>query len=191
MTSSPDSRHIAPHLREHIFRGYEQYLAIAVSSWPQATSFTIPPNIASATFIANFRNAVQSLLRYSWNTNIDVAKLRSIDNPRVFVINLDTTDNKVWFRSPPKKEPRSFTSTVGTRAERETGHTSSSPSSLVPLRDWTGEELFAICLLLANRRIAGPILLDGKVDEKVAESQMSLRDVAIVYDAERKQTVIT
>lgn len=179
---------IAPHLREHIFRTYEDLIARAVHAWPEPTSFTVPHDVAPATFVANMRNAVVSVKRYSWSTSIDLPKLLSIENPRQFVVVFDDVEKLVWFRSPKKPVARNMESTVGRKIERDTP---TSSSSLVPWRDWTGEELQALCLLLDKQRLTGPFIFDGEVDAFVANQCMELRNVAIVFDATLNQTIIT
>jgi hypothetical protein len=188
---TPSQSHIPPHLREHIFRSYEDLLARAVSAWPEPTSFTVPVNVASATFVANLRNAIVSLKRHKWDTSIDLQKLLAIENPRQFVINFDSTENKVWFRQPPKKESRSFSSTVGTRVEQAQTISGKDAFSLVPWRDWTEAELEALCLLIDKQRITGQFVLDGAVAQHSIDQLQLIYNIAIVYDAERKQTVVT
>lgn len=185
----PRQTFIAPHLREHIFRAYEDLLARAVSAWPSPTSFTVPPDVAPATFVANLRNAVVSVKRYSWSTSIDLPKLLSIESPRVFVIVFDDVEKLVWFRSPKKPVARGMDSTVGTKVVRNDEQAPA--GSLVPWRDWTGEELNALTFLIDKGRLTGPFILDGQVSDDLVNLHQDMRNVAIVYDSTLKQTIIT
>lgn len=180
---------IAPHLREHIFRTYEPLLTVAVSAWPEATSFTVPRDVSPATFVANLRNSIVSVKRFSWSTSIDLPKLLSIETPRQFVVVFDEVEKLVWFRSPKKPQARGMESTVGRKIERALP--SSSSSSLVPWRDWTETELDALCLLIDKQRITGTFILDGAVAQHSIDQLQLAYNVAIVFDATLNQTVIT
>jgi len=188
----PNPTYIAPHLREHIFRTYEPYLHAAVTAWPDPTWFEVPATIATATFVANLRNAVVSLIRYNWTTVVNLEKLKSIESPRLFVINFDETEKKVWFRSPKAPVAQAFKSSIGSGDPRPaTTSISASMQSLVPWRDHTQEEISALCLLIDRQRVIGPFVVAGEVGEALVESLQTQYNVALVYDETMKQTVIT
>lgn len=187
---------IAPHLREPIFRAYEELLTTAVASWPKPTSFTLPPNVASSTFLANFRNSIISLKRYGWTpTTVDRSKLLAIETPRAFIVTYEP-DGKLWFRSPRERVVKPVVSSSSVErapSPRPVTDTSITPiaSSLVPWRDWTEADLEAACLLIDKQRITGPILLVGRVDEARTNHFMSIYNIAFVYDEERDTTILT
>lgn len=182
------SHTIAPHLREHIFRAYEPLLHTAVAAWPQETSFDVPADVASSTFLANLRNAVVSLSRYNWPTNIDRKKFDSLLSPRAFTI-VFGDDGKVWFRAPRKPIAKSLVTTTVSRPGVPTGP--ANPGGVVPWGDWTEAELEALVLLIDKQRITGPVLLAGTVKPELVEHYQSIFNVALVHDAERNVTIVT
>lgn len=183
-TTLPTQTHIAPHLREPVFRAYEPLIAQAVRAWPTETSFGIPPGIAPTTFVANFRNAILSLRQYKWETSqIDCEKMWSMG--RSFVISQDQ-QGLVWFRARGTAgRPNTLMSEV-----RQHAPNVDASISLVPWRDTTGEEISALCLLINNKRLTGPVFIQGKVDEGLVDSLQGTYDVGIVYDEREDKTVI-
>ena len=185
-------RAIAPHLREPIFRAYEGLLFVALQNWPLETSFDVPKGVATATFLANFRNAIVSLINYNWETTVDRKKLIDLRLAKEYVIRYKE-DGKLWFCHPAVRAVTPITTSASSRlspAESTQGATTPS-ASVVPWRDWTPEELLAACLLIDKQRITGPIFLVGVVDADFTNQLMSNYNVALVYNKEREQTIVT
>lgn len=187
--------YIAPHLREHIFRAYEDVLATAVRNWPTETAFDVPTGIATATFLGNFRNAVVSLERYHWPTSIDTDKLATLSNPRVFRIVLDADTRKVVFCSVRKPAPRVFTAAF-TKLERQTAasipaSTALDSTGLVPWGDCTDADVESLCILLDKKRLTGPYFLEGRVRADFVDHLQTIFDVALVYDEATNTTTVT
>lgn len=169
------SRFTAPHLREPVFREYEDTLAYAVAEWPKETSFDLPAKRKLTTYVANFRNAILSLRAYRWPSRVDLDKLNRIQgqyqiSPR--------PDGRVWF------------------CTRRTGAPSVPPSEptaagVVPWRDATDAEIIALCTLIHHGRLAGPFIIVGEVDVPLRESLTTSFNVGMVFDEEQKQTIIT
>jgi len=188
--TSLSQRSVPPHLREHIFRSYEPFLTEAVAKWPTESGYSVPVGVASATFLANFRNAIVSLINYNWPTTVDREKLLRIRNAREYIIRLGN-DGAVWFQSP-KSEIRTLSSTATTRLP-QTATTSAQPplaQSLVPWRDSTPQEITALCLLIDKGRITGPFIINEKVDDDLKEQLTTTYNVAIVHDEGKNLTTI-
>jgi hypothetical protein len=192
MTDLPSIRTIAPHLREPIFRTYEPFLTEAVAKWPTETGFAVPRTVAPATFLANFRNAIVSLVNYNWPTTVDRPKLLRIREAREYIVRFGN-DGAVWFQSP-KSEIRKIESTTMSRlpatASLPNAAQPSAPQSLVPWGDSTIEEISALCLLLDKQRIIGPYLITGNIGDGTASQLMLQYNVGIVYDEAKNLTTI-
>ncbi len=184
--------HIPPHLREHIFRAYEPLLASAVSSWPRPTSFPIPPTLSPITFLSGLRNAVTSLARFSWPTDVDTAKLATITFPRKQYCFLFSDDGASVLFTAPKVTLRTRHNTASVVAESASPARpgSAASSSLVPWRDSTLEEIEALCVLLDAQRVVGPFLLATQLDDEVVDSLQTRYNVAVVWDETQKVTVV-
>lgn len=192
MTSPATDRAIAPHLREPIFRAYEGLLFQAITNWPKETSFDIPKGVASATFLANFRNSIVSYINYNWTSDIDGVKLKALRESKSYII-CYKEDGKLHFCHPKTRATKAITTTSTSERKLEDKVPSSAPleSSLVPWRDWTEGELEALVTLLDKQRISGPVFLDGRVDDSRITHYQSLFNVAILYDDETKRTIVT
>lgn len=169
-------------LTEDMFRRYEPLLARAVTAFPAETSFTVPPDISPTTFVARFRDARFSFLKFGWpSTTVDRNKLISIQGK--YTISLDPSSGLVWFRAKQRK---------GRPTEFITEATVSALSAASPVRwqDHTAEELRALCLLLSNKKLNGPIIISGQVDPKLTESLPLEFDVSLVYQSDTNETVV-
>jgi hypothetical protein len=185
--STPDTVATPPHLTEGVFRTYERAIATAVRNWPTETCFTVPSGIAPTTFTARFRDAILSLKKYSWSTSVDTTKFWSLTGK--YVIARDEAGN-VWFRQrAPRGRELGYTSEARTRGAIDPVVSFSRPS-VVPWTDSTQEEIAALCLLLHNRRLTGPFIIDGAVGDSLTSSLEASLDVSLVYDQVLKQTVI-
>lgn len=184
---------IAPHLREPIFRAYEDLLAIAVGNWPLETSFNVPAGVATATFLANFRNSIVSVINYDWKTKLDKAKLKALRVEKAYII-CYKEDGKLHFCHPKPRAVKPITTTTASeKPKQKLPAQAEQPlsASLVPWRDWTEAELTAAVLLIDKQRITGPIFIEGTVPNDLIEKYQTNYNVALVYDEERKVTILT
>ena len=166
-------------LSEDMFRRYEPLLAKAIAAFPDETSFTVPPNISPTTFLARFRDARLSFLRFDWPSDLITPDLRQklIDIQRSHTISYDNATGLVWFR---QKHPRGRPPELVVDA---TTHPSASASPSPINRNWsswTPEELRAICVLLNSAKAVGPIIIDGIVPQTLCDELSSLFDVSLV-----------
>lgn len=185
MNVSPQ-RSIPPHLREDVFRSYEPLLTHAVRVWPTESIHGCPPDLSFATFSAGVRNAINSVLEFEWQTDLDIVKLREMRRSRAFVI-AATSSNSVIFRAPGRKERGSYeikSSTV------ETPSPVALPSSVVPARDMTAEQIRAFVVLLDAGLIAGPILIRGCVSLEI-EALSQTANVFFTFDPDKNETILT
>lgn len=183
------------HLSEHTFRFYEPYLTLGVRNFPDETSWDIAAlrasdptiRIGPTTFVARLRDAYVSLLRFHWEpTTVDLIKLADMRGK--FSFTLQTGTSIVWFKN---KGIKGRPSHLMAEAHVERANTPSVPSAVL-WKDATNEEVLAACLLLSNRRIAGPILIDRNLDSlNEIGALTSTLDIAMRWDEEHKQTVIT
>lgn len=186
--STPASRHIPPHLREAIFRTYEPHLTLAVDNWPQETPFTIPPNVAPTTFVANFRNAILSIKLFDWEpTTVNKLKLWEMVQEKAFFIDREG-ERTCWFRQRQPK--RGSMPLLLDKARLVTGKPDPVPS-LVPWRDPTVAEIMALCLLINNNRVSGPVLFVGQLENQIVQDMETLYNVSFIYDEVRRVTVLT
>lgn len=165
------------HLRESVFRQYEGPIRDMVAAWPRETSHAPYLGKSPFTFLGYFRNAILSARTFDWKTDIDLVKLRAMTGH--FLLRLED-DGLVWVRArahhpdPVKAPPLAL-----------------SPSSLVPWRDATQDEISALCLLLHFSRLRGPFAVDGPIDDSLRDSLSNTYNVGIVYDTVNNQTIIT
>lgn len=159
-----------------MFRRYEPLIAEAVRNWPDATKFVPGPEIGLTTFTARLRDAVTSLRRFGWNTEqIDTAKFTEIGASSV--VKADPTNECCWFchRTAAGRGP----SGLGV------------PSQFIPieklrpsgiLENLTPTEITALCILLSNKRIIGPVVFLGRIPTDDVNSLLDAYDVGISYD---------
>lgn len=192
------------HLSEGLFRYFEPHLAEAVKNWPLDTEFDLTripaeDRYATATFVARFRDSILSLRRYKWQTSlIDMEKFAALlaaadgplKMPKYFITSTD--ENHVWFRNRDNLGvgDRRVHHSIG-RANLPTLASSPLASSAVLHKDITEEELLAFVVLLAGKRISGPIRVATQVAEETAQSLMAQWDVAFTWDEREKVMVIT
>lgn len=136
--------------------------------------------MAPTTFVARFRSAIVSYRNFGWaNSPIDPVKLKEISG--YFSISRDYKTEKVWFRV----KHRAGRPLEAKQALQETGP---------KIESWDGltvDELSALCYLIHRGRIRGPVVTNTKFDVTTVNSYEALYNVAIVYDKERNETVIT
>lgn len=171
-------------LTEEMFRRYEPLLAKAVAAFPSETSFTVPPGISPTTFVARFRDARFSYLKFDWPSQlIDRDKLLDIQGKHT--ISLDPSSGLVWFRAKQRRgRPTEFVTEATT-------HTSALADS-TPRRwsDWSVEEVRALCLLLHTKKLTGPFVLRGKVTPDFTDAMTTAFDVSLAYQQDTDETVI-
>ncbi len=182
----PPAPHNLPHqLSEKSFRLYEDFIAHAVKQWPAESVFQ-PVEIAITTFTARFRDAVASFRRFGWATQkIDTEKFKSIDGQ--FVIRHDYEKNVVYFcqrhaagRSANGAPPPAVLGNAPT----------AKPVASGILTDLTESELHAFCLLLNNKRIEGPVLVQGQLGDQIVQILSMSYDVGITFDPLTSTTLI-
>lgn len=192
LVSPGNPNNLPSHLSERSFRVYESAIAEAVRAFPNETRFAASRFTARGgtplsinTAVARFRDAVVSLKRFKWETEVDCAKLWSITGE--FVITLDPNGYEIWFRNKQRKgrpaeykqdRPRAVNTTP-------TGATTNPKWS-----DWSIEELRAVALLIHHARVEGPFILSGRAEEQVVLELESTLNVGITYSDERDETIV-
>lgn len=182
------------HLSEGMFRLYEPHLNRAVTRFtdtpgsPQETEFGREVmrdkegrQLSGNTWVARFRDAIVSLKRFQWRTDVDVEKLWRITGE--YVLSLDPTTGSVWFRHKQRKgRPADYIEEARNRGlvRSQKVH-----------KTWTVTEVDAVCALLHMKWVDGPFVLEGKVGVDVVLQQETSRDVAFTYDEDKNQTIIT
>lgn len=180
-----NTRSIPPHLRENVFRSYEDLLRFAVSNWPNESSHAKPVDISFATFCAGVRNAINSALAFRWTTDIDLAKLQDMVDKKSFVVAANG-DNTITFRAPGRRgRPRKSDSSV---APLDTSPNSPLAFGPVPARDMTGEQIRAFVTLLDAGLLQGPILVKGEVS--AVAFMDAFPNVSITFDDSRNESVL-
>lgn len=179
-------RSIPPHLRESVFRTYEPLLVHAVRVWPTESVHGCPKDLSFATFSAGVRNAINSVLEFKWDTELDIEKLREMRKSRAFVI-AATATNAIHFRAPGREK---ITYEVKSSTV-ETPSLIAPPPSVVPARDMTANQIDAFATLLDAGLITGPILIRGPVSEDVAMSLMAQYAVFFTFDPDKNETILT
>ncbi len=168
-------------LTEEMFRRYEPLIAKAVDAFPNETSFKVPPDVSPQTFLARFRDARLSYLRFGWKSEaINREKLIEIQGKHT--LSLDSATGCVWFRQKQRRgRPIEF-------AVEATSHgTGNKP---ITWDTYTREDLVAVCHLINAKRLSGPIVLRGKLDTELEADLMSQYDVALSYDPDSSTTIL-
>lgn len=187
-------RQLIPHqLSEAVFRFYEPYIREGVDRFPQEVAWDIslltPPNKkAPTTFVARFRDAITSLRKFSWPTDINVAKLLQISGH--YCIWWEPGTEKVWFKNrahsgkPAHNNLKSIIPVDPIAAALQ--------ESVVPWRDATEGEIKALCVLLNSGKLTGPYEVHQIVDKDLIEVLRTLHDnISIQVDETRKVTIFT
>ena len=166
-----------------MFRRFEPLIAQAVRAFPAETSFTIPSDMAPTTFLARFRDARLSFLRFNWpSTLIDREKLISIQGQHT--ISYDSGAGLVWFRQKQRRgRPVDFvvqTDTIG-----------ATPAATPTIRweTWEDADILALARLLDRKLLTNTFVLVGKVPDELASS-LSTYDIALSYSPETNETII-
>lgn len=185
---TPPGQFLESRLSEDMFRRYEPLLAKAVSAFPAETSFTIPPGISPTTFLARFRDARLSYLRFDWTSDLITPDLRQklINIQREHTISYDNATGLVWFRQKQRRgRPQELVVDAVSHLAQ-----SSSPVDRV-WQTWTDEELTAACVLLNSKKAVGPIILKGQLPDNTIIDLTSRFDISLVYQPDTGETVLT
>jgi len=184
-------RSLPSHLSERTFRILEPHIFRAVKRWPDETQFARADMqgeggalLSPHTFAARFRDALTSLKRFGWTTDIDTVKLWSITGSFVVAF---ANDGTVWF----KARGRRGRPTELTQEARALGVSAGAYLVTEPWLNPSQEELDALCLLITPGRIVGPVILSTLVDAEACASLEATHNVAVVVHTEHQQTVIT
>lgn len=177
-------------LSADMFRRFEPLLAKALQAFPDETSFTIPPDcgMSPTTFLARFRDARLSYLKFNWPSTLITPELREklISIQGSHTISLDPVTGLVWFRQKHRKgRPKELIVDAMTHLS----HSSAPTDRVWPT--WTTEELRAICLLLSTKKATGPIILKGPSIDPALEADLLINfDVSLVRNEDVQETVI-
>lgn len=192
---SPKVNTIPHHLSESIFRHFEPHITLAVRNWPEETCFDLDltptgeKKYSPATFVGRFRDSILSLQRFKWEpTTIDVAKLWTLSAEKAFTVWWEAGTSKIWFKH--RRRPGRPSHLVG-EARALVGDRSFDPPppSVVLHKDLTREELLSFCVLIANRRLEGPVRYEGR--PPADDDAVRLWDVAFTWDEGKNITIIT
>jgi hypothetical protein len=187
---------IPPQLSEDQFRLYEPHITKAVKRWPEFTEFPSAMfvgldggPIAGTTFSARFKDAITSVLRYGWETTIDVVKLRQIT--KEYVVADDRATSAVWFR---RRVPHSRPS-LYTQQSRAMGLLPGGEVNIMeaaPLwKDATDSEVDKLCSLISTGRLVGPYIIDRVLTDADLEVYLGKYAVMFARDVENGRTVIS
>jgi hypothetical protein len=183
MDNSPPPQYLPHQLSEDSFRRYEPLIKRAVDRFPEETEFEKPSGIAPTTFLARFRDALVSLKKYNWETDVNCTKLWEVAGQ--YCLSVDPSGRSVWFR-------------VRHRAGRPTDMINEA-RRLNPTIDaslqtvWKGadeDDLLLLCQLIHRNRIKGPIILDKRFDKPDCENLEEQYNVAIVDDEIAGRTIV-
>lgn len=182
---------IPSHLSEATFRIYEPHIKRAVERWPEETQY--PPEafvdlsgsrLSPHTWVARFRDAVVSVKRFKWDTNIDTHKLWSISGQHSLSVSGDGT---VWFKHRGKAgRPATYPEEA-----RALGYTIDADVVRIPWQGWSPEEVRALCTLIDKGRLTGPFLLVGSVDPALVIELEDSMNVSLLFDEKGGKTVVT
>lgn len=136
---------VPPHKSEKLFRVYEPYIASILVEYPNAVTFT-PRTVATTTFTARLRDAINSVLEFEWSTTINVQKLREIRRS-ICILNSGTTV------ICSRKESKTID------AQSAVDENTQSKQFALVLTNPTPEDVKACCMLLSSRAITRPIKL--------------------------------
>jgi hypothetical protein len=187
-------RTLIPHqLSEAVFRFYEPYIREGVDRFPGEVAWDISllpvsDRRAPTTFVGRFRDAITSLRKFSWQTDINVAKLLQISGH--YCIWWEPGTYKVWFknRSHSGKPVHHNLAAIIPVDERA----AAMQASVVPWRDATEEEMKALCTLLNSGKLTGPYELQKPLDDESMKAlRMQFDNVSVQVDIDRKVTIFT
>jgi hypothetical protein len=173
------------HLSEATFRRYESFIATAVANAPTDTSFTIPDGVAPTTFVARLRDATFSLKKFNWSpTSVDLTKLWTLTGKMVW--SYDSATKLIWYRErQPRGRPSELTSEANSHIKALTSAAS------IRWESWTEAELRALCMLLHTKKLIGPYILKGEVNQFLLTDLESSHDVSFVIDTQSNETILT
>lgn len=167
MTLTPAK--VPVHLSERNFRRYEHVIQTVVSRFPKKCSFD-PAPFSIETYKCRLRDAMKSVLTYSWTTAIDLTILATI-RP-LLVVNEEDGMVVVVEKNRPDQitldhEPKDIT------------HQADSIVVVEP----TIQDLFALAYLMGRKLIHGPILLKNPNHELMQKTQDAF-DIAFREEGE-------
>lgn len=165
-------------LQQSTFRLYEPTIALAVKVWPEKVSIN-PAPLRATTVTARLRDALLSLYRFRWLTEIDMEIFDQL-YPAISVIHGDNTV-QIGPRQRLSKTAKQGFKTQLTQA-RLTGIQFDEGK-------WTTDDINAICRLLSSRLLAGPVFIRPPLTDAYTGSLEHIFDIACVTD-EEKTTII-
>src|SRR3972149_3266652 len=74
-----------PQKSEKMFRKYEKHIHTILLNYPTSTTF-FPTDVALSTFSCRLRDAINSVIEYSWSTALDVSRLKEIWSKNLEVV---------------------------------------------------------------------------------------------------------
>lgn len=182
MSNAPSG--LPSHLSENTFRRYEKLIGTALRNWPEATKFTPSGDVSLTTFTARLRDSITSYRRYRWITGeFTSAEFDAIDGAAVVV---NDAEHGCCFFTKRRAAGRS---PAGTTVPND----SVPAAKIVPtgiLTELLSAEIEALCLLLSNKRITGPITIQGDIGDETVTYMQSNYDVGITFDPSTKTTII-
>lgn len=175
-----------PHqLTEDSFRRYEPFIKTSVARFPEETETPIPAGTAPTTFLARFRDAIVSLKRFQWPTDVDCQKLWTISGQ--YTLSVDPSGRSVWFRIKHRAgRPTDLINEARQAIPALNANLETTWSVPVP----TDSELTALCVLIHFNRIRGPIVLQARFPEEIRDDLEATYNVAITDDEPGRRTVI-
>lgn len=180
-----------PQLSESVFRWCEPYITRAVNAWPEETRFApeemvkldgyrVSPN----TFAARMRDAVTSVIKYGWDTTINVPRLKEMTG--LYSVSY-AEDGSVWWKHRGRQgRPTNMTPLV-----RSQGFMVDAGVARAPWKDVTEDELRAVALLIDKQRIEGPFTITGLIPHETGQSLMAEFAVSVMWDHEKNFTTIS
>jgi hypothetical protein len=168
-------------LTKEAFTRYETILTDAINRWPEETAWEIPTNLSPNTFVAQLREARRALLLFNYNPDLKT-RLMAIDHE--VALTLDPRGTSVWFRKRAQNgRPMKFTplASAGRAMNLSTSTVRNMP---------TADQLDALCKLISQKVIDGPILLRGRVSPELISQLEISYDIAFAYDAPTDVTTV-
>ena len=182
LPESPNDSGLPFRLREKCFRTYEPVIAECLKQWPETLTFN-PSPLRATTAAARLRDSMLALYRLHWPTTlIDTDLFNALYAKKAIVVL--QSDQSVLIG------PR-----ANTRNRQKEGFNVSSfqsaPKSgiLFDAGRWTDEDLNAVCQLLSNRLISGPVYISPALTvERCAELESKF-DIASTPSGEKTMIV--
>lgn len=161
----PSSTQLPSRLREENFRRYETSFDLALKCFPKSITLSIP-GLSPRTVAARCRDAMQSHQTFKWTAPFHPDATKRL---KVFEIG-----DEVWLGGEKPKSEDSLTAVPDL-----------SNSNL-----WTLDELSALALLVQNKRLTAPIVIQQRIGELTIQELETKFNVALTSQ-EDGTTVIT